>query len=257
MILDQTLPCLLLGALALGFIDASAHPIGALRRTLPEPLRARMRDSWLRRSLIAAWRRVRGLGSEEDERYFAYVERTSRASASAIADAIIRTYAPANVFDVGCGTGVLLDDLRSKGVRVSGVEYSPVALRYCRERGLDVKRCDLCDRLVGPDELVDLAICVEVAHQLPLECGLRLASDLCRIARVVVFSANTPGSGDRIRLNEQPHDWWIDRFAAQGFRFNEPLTLQWRAEWRVAGAAPWFCKNTLVFEREPQASEKS
>ena len=42
----------------------------------------------------------------------------------------------AAILDVGCGTGFFLESLRDQ-YQVHGVDPSPVALRVCRERGLD------------------------------------------------------------------------------------------------------------------------
>lgn len=39
------------------------------------------------------------------------------------------------VVDVGCGTGMLMEDLLARGL-VCGLDFSPVALSYCRQRGL-------------------------------------------------------------------------------------------------------------------------
>ena len=42
---------------------------------------------------------------------------------------------PATVLDIGCGTGMLLEDLQKLGLAV-GLDFSMVALEYCRQRGL-------------------------------------------------------------------------------------------------------------------------
>jgi len=170
------------------------------------------------------------------------------ASASAIVDSVIAAFAPSSILDVGCGTGALLDHFRSRGLRVKGVEFSPHGLRMCDQRKLDVLVWDLRRGNGGDLGQFDVAICVEVAHQLPENSADPLVDWLCRSARqAVVFSANTPGMSDRLRLNEQPHEYWIDKFSKRGFRFRANLTRQWRDEWRAAKTAPWFYENTLVF----------
>lgn len=40
------------------------------------------------------------------------------------------------VLDVGCGTGAVLKELPQQGVQPMGVDMSPLALKYCRQRGL-------------------------------------------------------------------------------------------------------------------------
>jgi ubiquinone/menaquinone biosynthesis C-methylase UbiE len=40
------------------------------------------------------------------------------------------------VLDVGCGTGALLEELRTRSTEAWGVDIAPEALRFCAERGL-------------------------------------------------------------------------------------------------------------------------
>jgi 2-polyprenyl-3-methyl-5-hydroxy-6-metoxy-1,4-benzoquinol methylase len=48
-----------------------------------------------------------------------------------------------SVLDIGCATGALLDFLRGKGWRVTGVEISPCAVYAKNERNLDVRNIPL------------------------------------------------------------------------------------------------------------------
>lgn len=41
------------------------------------------------------------------------------------------------VLDVGCGTGAVLKELPEQNVQPMGVDMSPLALKYCRQRGLN------------------------------------------------------------------------------------------------------------------------
>jgi cyclopropane-fatty-acyl-phospholipid synthase len=47
--------------------------------------------------------------------------------------------AGSRILDVGCGNGRLLEAVRRRGARGTGVTISPQQVRYCRERGLDVQ----------------------------------------------------------------------------------------------------------------------
>jgi 2-polyprenyl-3-methyl-5-hydroxy-6-metoxy-1,4-benzoquinol methylase len=73
----------------------------------------------------------------------------------------------ASVLDFGCGTGILLDELQKRGSRCTGVEMSPWACRYGRERfGLtmlneDVMTVDL------PSESFDVIVMSHVIEHLP------------------------------------------------------------------------------------------
>ena len=56
---------------------------------------------------------------------------------------------PGPVLDVGCGRGEFLRLLREDGITASGVESNPIAVRLCREAGLDVEEGDAPALLAG------------------------------------------------------------------------------------------------------------
>lgn len=220
-------------------------------RLIPESARERLRGfppivavrTWLCRI------RWRGASHDQiyDEEYFRFVDRTTKQSAEIMAESISQVFHPSTVVDVGCGTGALLDSLRTRGVKVKGLEYAQAALEFCRSRQLDVMKFD-----VESDELpelgsVDLVISMEVGNQLHEASADRYIDMLCRIAPLVVFSSEIPGGGDKLPRNERPHRYWIKKFTQRGYRFEEDLSLQWRKKWREQSAAPWFSRNVMIF----------
>jgi hypothetical protein len=70
---------------------------------------------------------------------------------------------------------------------------------------------------------------------------------LCSIASTVVFSSAVPGQDSTAPRNAQPHSFWIDKFAARGYAFDEPLTLAWRKDWKAKHTRRWFHGNVMVF----------
>lgn len=116
-------------------------------QVLPESATERLRGfpplvvvrNWLAR------RRWQGASHDQiyDEEYFQFVDRTTKQSAEVMADAIIQAFHPSSAVDVGCGTGALLESLRSRGVHVKGMEYAQAALEFCRSRHLDVIKFDV------------------------------------------------------------------------------------------------------------------
>jgi SAM-dependent methyltransferase len=181
--------------------------------------------------------------------YYAFVDETTKASAGAMATSIIRDLRPASVLDVGCGTGALLDALRARGATVRGLEYSSAALEYCRRRELDVERYDIereAPRTVGR---FDVASSMEVAEHLPARVAEQFVDLLAASSDRVVLTAATPGQGGTDHVNEQPHEYWIEKFRRRGFTLNEALSARWREEWTAARVASWFSDNVMVFER--------
>lgn len=65
------------------------------------------------------------------------------------------------VLDAGCGSGPLMEVLRSKGAAVAGFDLSPAMVELARERlgeGADVRVADLGAPLPYPDDRFDLVV---------------------------------------------------------------------------------------------------
>jgi SAM-dependent methyltransferase len=71
----------------------------------------------------------------------------------------------ANVLDVGCGRGELLDALRESGVSVRGVDVSPAMVELCRERGFEVALGDALSYVSSqPDGSLGGLIAIQVVE---------------------------------------------------------------------------------------------
>lgn len=178
--------------------------------------------------------------------YEKYVEPTMKLSAAAIADSIMRAFSPRSVVDVGCGTGVLMQAMREREVQCTGLEYASAAISLCRSRGLDVHQLDIeADPI--PDVRADVVVSTEVAEHLPASSADRFVELLCTIARTVVMTAAVPGIGGTDHVNEQPNEYWIEKFAARGLAFDRELTSEWRRSWADRGVAHCFASAVMVF----------
>lgn len=71
----------------------------------------------------------------------------------------------ANVLDVGCGRGELLDALRENGVSVRGVDVSPAMVELCRARGFEVALGDALSYVSSqPDGSLGGLIAIQVVE---------------------------------------------------------------------------------------------
>ncbi len=51
-------------------------------------------------------------------------------------------FAERKILDVGCGPGVLLEELEKRGAKVYGLDVSSRSVKFCRSKGLSVKKGD-------------------------------------------------------------------------------------------------------------------
>jgi SAM-dependent methyltransferase len=179
----------------------------------------------------------------------------AEASAPAVGRFMIEHFRPADVIDVGCGSGEFLDEFRKAGIPGHGIELADAGLRRCREKGLDVVKLDL----TGAPELpwkADLVYSFEVAEHLKESAAAHLVGLITRAARrVVCFTAAAPGQPGLGHINCQPKSYWVALFEAAGFSHDLALSESWEAENRALGLPGWFCRNILVFHapRPPEA----
>jgi SAM-dependent methyltransferase len=198
---------------------------------------------------VKTWLERRAKHSEMyDTQYYAYVDECMAKSAAVMADTIVGHFAPASVVDVGCGSGMLLLMLKNRGIRATGLEYSEAGLAICRSRGLDVRPFDI-ESAHPFTERAELAISTEVAEHLPASVADRYVDLLCGISDRVLMTAARPGQGGTDHVNEQPPEYWVEKFRARGYEFDTSLTEALRADWRGRGTQSWYAENVLVFHR--------
>src|SRR5262245_12113847 len=180
------------------------------------------------------------------------IEGPAVASAPAMARTIVEHFHPHSVVDIGCGTGALLVAFRDLGCSVSGLEYAEAALRYCRERNLDVRKFDIERQVLRQAARSDLAVSFEVAEHLPEKRADRFVDLLCSLAPIVVCSAAKPGQeGGLDHVNCQPQSYWIEKFERRGYRFDHVAAGALCAQWRAQGVTWYYYENVMAFRGRP------
>lgn len=158
-----------------------------------------------------------------------------------------------SVLDIGCNTGNWLRaflDVFPHEIDATGMDVEAMRPRLVVNRG-HFRSCDLTGPLhenivLTYDGLFDLVLCLEVGEHLPAEHAKKLVQ-LCTIhAPVVLFSAAVPGQGGHGHVNEQPHAYWRDLFAAEGYSWDESI----RAKLPESLAA-YYRNNMAVCRRLP------
>ncbi|MCE5199806.1 class I SAM-dependent methyltransferase [bacterium] len=154
-------------------------------------------------------------------------------------------FAPASVIDVGCGPGIYLAPFINGGAKVLGIDGSPAAGKVLPATLFE--HVDLRDPWTPPQRY-DLAMCIEVAEHLHEEFADTLMDTLTRCSDRIVFTAATPGQGGYYHWNEQPHEYWIDKFKARGYDFGTQNNAL-REHLGVGNYVAWLRNNAMLFER--------
>ena len=178
-----------------------------------------------------------------NDAFFVDVEATSVASARRVVPVAVAGWRPASVIDVGCGEGIWAALFEAEGVPAVGVDGG-----YVRPERRLIDRFVVWDLREPLPALgrYDLAVCLEVAEHLPAASAGTLVAGLAGLADRILFSAAVPGQGGTDHINEQPHDYWIERFVRAGFRADVAWRGQFAADEDVAW---WYRQNMIVFER--------
>ena len=227
----------------------------AYRRAVPLRLRERVAES----AKLGGARRavIRSMLTHDDVYDAAYyagvVDGPAVASAGLMASTIVEQLSPESVLDVGCGTGALLAELADQGVAITrGLEHSEAGIELCRQRGVAVTPFDLEAReITSVDETYDVVASMEVAEHLPAKVADRYVDLLVGRVRPggwLVFTAATPGQGGLDHVNEQPHEYWIEKLTRSGLYYDEARSMAWRSDW-IGRVAPWYSANLMLFQR--------
>jgi SAM-dependent methyltransferase len=120
------------------------------------------------------------------------VRRTARARLRRIARLAA---SPGRLFEIGCGTGVFLDEARAAGWQVAGIEVSAYAAAAARDRGLAVQAVGI-EALAPPAaSAYDCVVLWDVVEHLRDPAGaLRAAVRLLKPGGVLALSTGDLGS---------------------------------------------------------------
>jgi SAM-dependent methyltransferase len=159
----------------------------------------------------------------------------------AILDVTIERLSPGSVLDVGCGTGRSLEYFVARGIDAAGVEGSARAIA----KAAHPERIIQANLNHGVDlgRRFDLVWSYEVAEHIHPDFVGALMETFSRHGDRVVISAARPGQGGQGHFNEQPPEYWIERFGEHGYRLDQALTAELRRQ------PDEFAGNMLAFVR--------
>ena len=175
--------------------------------------------------------------------FFRYIEPGSRRSAQAVIPVVRSLVAVDSVLDVGCGRGLWLALWRDAGVDdIVGVDGDYVGNALAIPAS-----CFVAHDLGRPFRLkrsFDLVQSLEVAEHVPAAGADVFVDNLTAHGKTILFSAAIPGQGGERHVNEQPYEYWRDKFAARGFGLFDACRPALKDNRAVE---PWYRYNLLLF----------
>ena len=176
--------------------------------------------------------------------FYSYIDAGSRRSARAVSSILLPELKIASVLDIGAGHGAWAAEWLAAGVRtvlaVDGDYVQPEQLAVPKK---NFRAHDLATPL-NLKKRFDLVQTLEVAEHLPADKADLFIDNLVRHGDVILFSAAVPHQGGEHHVNEQPPEYWREKFAARGYQpfdFVRP---------RLAGQSevmPWYRFNSYIY----------
>jgi len=181
--------------------------------------------------------------------WFKYYEGITRSSAQVIVPLVMDLIRPKSVVDVGCGTGVWLSEFVAAGI----TDYLGFDGNWidCEDLFIPFNKFGVINltelQKIPPSSGFDLVVCLEVAEHIAGIHAPELVQYLTNLTTShVLFSAATPGQGGTDHVNEQPHEYWQELFAARGYVRSDPIRPLIADNELVAR---WYRNNIFVFTR--------
>ena len=176
--------------------------------------------------------------------FYDYTDVGAARSARRFVDVIQPLLGAASVADFGCGRGTWLREWQRSGVSdIVGIDGD-----YVVRSELKIPTdCFHAHDITQPVDLgrrFDLVQSLEVAEHLPAKNASSFIETLARHGDRVLFSAAVPGQGGEFHVNEQPMQYWRERFAELGYA---PYDFVRQRLSRTSEVQPWYRFNTMLY----------
>lgn len=158
---------------------------------------------------------------------------------------LIDVYKPKSVLDLGCNIGCWLYSFEQYGLTdFIGVDGDNMIESLLVDRKKFIAH-DLTQEL-NLNRKFDLVLCLEVAEHLDDKFSDIIVDTVVNHSDIVIWSAATKGQGGFNHVNEQSHEYWIDKFASKGYSA--------RKLWSVLPILPhdYYRNNAIEFKNEKQ-----
>lgn len=198
-----------------------------------------------------------------DAAFMDFVVNVESIQARALGEWMIHRHFPQSVVDFGCGPGLYLLPYKKAGATVLGIDAATAGGGLLDPE--EYVRADLRFPLMHPrlHGSFDLAICFETAEHIHPHYADRLVDTICSASNFVLFTGATPGQGGTNHHNEQPHEYWLQKFEERHGFVVHPIQDEMRAmlaefePMRNKEVSGWIIDNCFfLFKPTPEQRER-
>ena len=186
--------------------------------------------------------------------FYSYIDAGSRRSARVVSSLLLPEMKIASLLDIGAGHGAWAAEWLAAGVKkVVAVDGDYVKTEQLAVPKKNFKAHDLSLPL-DLEQRFDLVQTLEVAEHLPAAKADLFVDNLAHHGDVILFSAAVPHQGGEHHVNEQPPEYWRQKFAARGFAAFDFLRPRLARRKEVM---PWYRFNSYIYANEAGAKRLS
>ena len=160
-----------------------------------------------------------------------------------------------SVVDIGCGTGTFLSVFSDYGIiKLLGMDISKLPSDSYLLDKKHIKFTDFTKDFYDiVDDKYDLAVSLEVAEHLPIECADSFIENLTKLSDIVLFSAAIPFQGGIGHVNENWPEFWAGKFAKFDYVAIDCIRPK---IWNDMTVAVWYKQNTILYVKRDIAESQ-
>lgn len=163
---------------------------------------------------------------------------------------LMKKYNVKNMVDIGCGLGDMVRVAQDRGIDAIGVDGDFTLVEHWNSMNIPVVLHDFntgVPNLPENFQKIDMVWCVEFLEHVH-EQYIPNFMEIFSRANIVIMTAAPPGHGGHHHVNEQPSEYWIEKFSEVGLIYDQYESLHIRKN--SVMKKPFMQRNGMLFKKE-------